>query len=155
MLAARHASPALCVLDDVSIASALEEIEAATTTCVANHAAPEALAWSLQTRWPESLDGRLATASGGADRRPFSTIARPVGVLLANAAATKSLAQWRARPYPGRGWALSELATTAVAARIGQARVVDHRAPVTDEDALCALFVTHLEQEQSLGAGDA
>jgi hypothetical protein len=154
-LAAAQDVAFLCVLDDVAIAPALDDIAVAAQAAVSAAGARDVHAWLTQTRWPDDVRSSSGAPAPFGYQQVFPDAARPVGVLVAGPAAARTLSSTRPPAYPGRGWTLTGLASSASGAHVSRVAVVDVRKPSAKEDALCAVFATYAGSDARPGSVSA
>jgi hypothetical protein len=141
-LAAERGSGFLCILDDVSIATALPEIELALQEPGPDNHLPCVHAWLTRAAWPDHFRAMDGPPAAFEFQRIFPNTPRPVGVLAVNATAAKTLSLKPVLPYPGRGWALADLASSPLTTHIGRLATVDLATPPAEENSFCALLAT-------------
>lgn len=143
--AAEQHAPCLCVLDEVSVAPALEEICAAAALSECDRPEWDVQGWTMHTHWPEDPGSGRATPSVKI-RSNYPRTPRPIGVLLTTKSASVGLSRASLPPYPGRGWALTNLFDMAPASRLGATSVIDLLSSYVDTESMCALLASHTVQ---------
>lgn len=148
MLAAEQRCACLCVLDEVSIAPALEEIAIAVELSSVDPGGLAVQGWQMPSRWTESAFSKESARADTTCQASYPKTMPPVGVLLATESAAAPLSATALPPYPGRGWALSSLFAAASMPRMGKTPVIDLLERSENDDALCLLLSRHVDRRR-------